>query len=350
MKVIHVVAVGGVVLAGVAIKTACGHWPRHEGNMRETGEAHVFGVRRSATARIAIAATAYYTRHDADDVEHVAVNSFTARSVSLVDAAKASRPLEVDWSDDAHGTFKVPEVPDGDYTLHAEFDTSLGHEAVDVPVPLYAPARIHVITDRPLYEPGNTMRFRAVALRARDLTPLDNRPGKWIVTAPDGTVMLEDKAPAGDWGVVAGSFPLDRGAAIGTWDVAWVSGDARDDIAVTVQPFTLPRFRVEVGADKPFYQAGDAPTLRGAVVYSSGAPVGERRARDQLAGQRQLASADRVARHAAAQARRPRPRTVASSSRCPPCPPTCRATSRSPRRCRPSTPPATGSPATLRCC
>ena len=44
-----------------------------------------------------------------------------------------------------------------------------------------------------------------------------------------GEVLLEEKAPAGEWGVVAGSFPLDKGAAIGTWKVAWVSGDARDE-------------------------------------------------------------------------------------------------------------------------
>ena len=75
---------------------------------------------------------------------------------------------------------------------------------------LYAPARIHVITDRPLYQPGNTVRFRAVALRARDLTPLDHRPGSWVVTDPGGEVLLEEAAPAGDWGVVAGSFHNSR--------------------------------------------------------------------------------------------------------------------------------------------
>jgi hypothetical protein len=73
--------------------------------------------------------------------------------------------------------------------------------------------------------------------------------------------------------VVAGSFPLDRGAPTGEWKVAWASGGAIDEVSFQVEPFTLPRFRVEAEPDRPFYRPGDAPQLRGRVVYSSGAPV-----------------------------------------------------------------------------
>ena len=87
-------------------------------------------------------------------------------------------------------------------------------------MPLYAPARIHVLTDRPLYEPGNTVKMRALVLRARDLVPLDGRPGRWSVRDPAGTVVLEERAPAGDFGVVEGELPLDASAPEGTWTVA----------------------------------------------------------------------------------------------------------------------------------
>src|SRR5262249_34744190 len=97
--------------------------------------------------------------------------------------------------------------------------------------------------------------------------------GRWVVKDPNGDVLLEEKAPAGDWGVVAGTFPLDRLAQSGSWHVAWVSADASDDVAFTVEPFTLPRFRVETTTSKPFYMPGDAPVVRGAVSDSAGAPV-----------------------------------------------------------------------------
>jgi MG2 domain-containing protein len=249
-----------------------------DGKLRQTARLAVDGVRRGAPGQVTLAATAHYTTHDADDAQTAPVPRISDIALALVDAKGTATPLATESGWDRLGalheaTIKLPDVPDGDYKLRATFATRLGPGEVELALPLYTPARVHVITDRPLYEPGNVVRFRAVALRARDLGPLDGRPGTWTIKNPDGEVLLEEKAPAGDWGVVSGTFPLDRGAPTGTWHVAWTSHDATDEVAFTVEPFTLPRFRVEVAPDRAFYRPGDAPKLAGKVVYSSGAPV-----------------------------------------------------------------------------
>jgi hypothetical protein len=245
-----------------------------DGELRQSAHLEAAGVRRGAKGTVWLQAIAHYTTGDADD-HQAAVPRVEAIALSLGDKTGA-RPLPASWSRGgaaAVATVALPEVPDGDYTLRATYETRLGKGEVSVPLALYTPARIHVITDRPLYEPGNTVRFRAVVLRARDLAPLDHRPGRWVVKDPDGEVVLEEAAPAGDWGVVAGSFPLDRAARTGAWKVAWVSAASSDEVAFTVEPFTLPRFRVDAIADRPFHRAGDRPVIKGAVIYSSGAPV-----------------------------------------------------------------------------
>jgi hypothetical protein len=273
------IAMVGVVAAAALVKWKfCGHHdPKHEGKIRQTAHARVSDLRRGATGKIWIGAHAAFTTHETDEVQHEPVGDIEHVVLTLVDSSQKPTPLTVGkWEQSGAmlgGDLALPDVPDGDYQLHVAFETHLGAAAVDIPIPLYTPARIHVITDRPLYEPGNTVHFRAVVLRARDLAPLDHRPGVWVVKDPDGEILLEEKAPAGDWGVVAGTFPLDKKAAVGTWHVAWTSADATTDIPFTVEPFVLPRFRVEANADKPFYQASDHPVIRGAVVYSSGAPV-----------------------------------------------------------------------------
>lgn len=247
-----------------------------DGALRQTAELAVHGVRRGADGEVTFTATAHYTVADADAARHAPIHHLDALALALVDAKQHATPLEVDWErvgDHRSARLKLPEVPDGDYKLVARYQTRIGEGTVELALPLYTPARIHVITDRPLYEPGNTVMFRAVALRARDLAPLDGRPGRWVVKDPTGEVVLEERAPAGDWGVVAGTFPLDRGAPTGTWHVSWASGDASDDVAFTVEPFTLPRFRVEASTARPYYRAGDTPAIQGAVIYSSGAPV-----------------------------------------------------------------------------
>jgi hypothetical protein len=218
-----------------------------DGALRQTVALDAAGLRRGGPGRVTLAATVHYTTCDAD-ADHdlrASAPAFGAIALSLTGGRGPARPLEVAGWEHRHGAataeLTLPEVPDGDYQLHASYRTPLGSGEVVAPLALYTPARIHVITDRPLYQPGNTVRFRAVALRARDLAPLDHRPGTWVIRDPGNEVLLEEAAPAGEWGVVSGSFPLDKAAASGEWKVAWRSGAATDEVAFTVEPFTLPR-------------------------------------------------------------------------------------------------------------
>ena len=165
------------------------------------------------------------------------------------------------------------DLPDGDYLLTATITASAGTATATAPLALYAPARVHVATDRPLYEPGNTILYRAVLLRAANLTPLDGRPGRFKVIDPAGVVVLDERSDAIDFGVAAGEFPLDATAPEGTWHVRYDSGDASDDVTVEVRPFTLPRFTVSAEPSRPFYGAGDEPRLRLSVRTAAGVPL-----------------------------------------------------------------------------
>ena len=248
-----------------------------DGTPRQSARLDAQGMQRGARGEVQLRATAHYTTGDADEAQQAPVARIDSIELSLIGAHHAPWPLDVPWRQGggaALASVALPVVPDGDYQLRARYATRLGTGEVTAPLALYAPARIHVITDRPLYEPGNTVRFRAVVLRARDLAPLEQRPGVWTVTDPEGEVLLEEAAPAGAWGVVAGSFPLDKAARTGAWSVAWRSADAIDQVAFTVEPFTLPRARIDALADRAFYRPGDRPRVKGAVLYSSGAPVG----------------------------------------------------------------------------
>ena len=264
-----------------------------DGNMLPMIELRADSLRRGAQGSVRVAGWAWFTTGDADATRFAPMRRIDA-DLFLVDpkgvetklkpvdgwdswwggeevqAATDSRWIELRWES---AGIELPDLPDGDYLLRAKVDTPLGDRVVDAKLPLYAPARIHLITDRPLYQPGDTVQFRALALRAADLSPLDGRPGTFRVSGPDGTVLMEEKAAAGDWGVVAGSFPLTADTDTGTWTVSWTSGEASAAIPFTVEPFRLPRFRVEGHADSPWYGAGETPTLSGRAVYSSGAPV-----------------------------------------------------------------------------
>ncbi len=258
---------GAYLQHGLTMKTC------PSGTIRQTAKMAVTGVRRGAEANVSLTAMAHYTVGDSDAVQTMPLPEIKTVTLTLVNAKNVATALTPKEWTNGSTTIKIPEVPDGDYKLHASYQTRLGPGELDVAIPLYTPARVHVITDRPLYEPGNVVKFRAVVLRARDLAPLDGRPGRWVVKDPNGEILLEEKAPATDWGVVAGSFPLDKAAQTGNWHVSWESASATDDVTFNVEPFKLPRFRVDATPDKPFYRPSDKPVIRGAVLYSSGAPV-----------------------------------------------------------------------------
>ncbi|OJH34116.1 MG2 domain-containing protein [Cystobacter ferrugineus] len=249
-----------------------------DGRLRQTVTLSIQGLARESTGSVTLWALAHGVTRDGSKLQSEVRRMEPA--LFLVDAEGKETPLPVEspWERQKPGfgqsaRVKLPALPDGDYRLRARVDSPLGTDSVDAPLPLYAPARVQVLTDRPLYEPGHVVRFRAVVLRARDLAPLDGRPGSWFVRDPSGEILLEQRVPAGPWGVVSGEFPLDRGAATGSWKVAWASGDASGEASFQVHPFTLPRFQVEAQGTKPFWRAGEAPLVEGRVLYTSGAPV-----------------------------------------------------------------------------
>lgn len=247
------------------------------GSPQPRGQISASSLRRGNLGYVRIAAVAYYTTGPADQA-WVAPLSRVSGRLFLVDGKTETElsPHE-GWKregDGLSGEIRLPEdLKDGDYLLRARLETALGTVEAEANLPVYAPAQVHLLTDRPLYEPGNTVLFRALVVRARDLVPLELRPGRFVVTAPSGEVLLEEKAPAGEYGVAAGNFPLDGEAETGTWTVEWRSGNDLGRANFTVEPFTLPRFRVEVQPNKPHYGRGDRPELSGRAVYSSGAPV-----------------------------------------------------------------------------
>jgi hypothetical protein len=279
-----------------ASNTCVATWMKWDVEIAECpdGETHVLAslsandLRRGTRGWVTLTANASYVVHGALDVRQTRLPQVDA-TLELVRGSgdKATvTPLEFTGPDDdkgkptkdkpknGQGWITLPaDLADGDYVLRAKVKTKAGDAIVEAPLALYAPAKIHVVTDRPLYEPGHTVKFRAVVLRARDLVPLEQRPGKWIVRDARGVTVLEEKVDAAEYGIVEGELPLDKSSPVGTWHVRYESGGAVDDVGIEVKPFELPRFTVSVEPSKPFYGAKDEPRVNVKVATAAGVPI-----------------------------------------------------------------------------
>ena len=248
------------------------------GKMRPYVELWANGLRRGSPGRIEVTPWAIYTEGRSHQAQRTPIHRGTAKLFLVTATATTVLTPKDGWSRDGRGVLVgqvtlPPDLPDGDHRLVATMDTPLGEARTPLTLPVYAPARVLVMTDRPLYESGNLVQFRAVVLRARDLSPLDGRPGTWWVQAPDGTRVLEESAPAGSFGVAQGDFPLDATAATGDWTVVWRSGDDEGRATFRVEPFELPRFTIEAMPGRSHYGPAATPVVQGVVRYASGAPV-----------------------------------------------------------------------------
>ena len=132
---------------------------------------------------------------------------------------------------------------------------------------------ILVSTDKPVYQPGQMIHTRGLALDSLDLHAADQQTMTLTVTDPQGNKLLQKELLTSAFGIASAGFPLDSHAPSGDYTITAQMGPATSTRTVEVKPYTLPRFEVTFLPDKTFYLPG--ATAAGAVEarYFFGKPV-----------------------------------------------------------------------------
>jgi len=128
-------------------------------------------------------------------------------------------------------------------------------------------------SDKSLYKPGETVKFRVIPLQ-RDLRTFDAEISMRL-TSPDGMLLAEwENLPASD-GFVKAEFPIDDSLGdsfLGEWTIEANSGDYSTSRTFTLEEYVLQKFSVSV--DKPSYvlstQRQIEVSVRGEYTYGEG--------------------------------------------------------------------------------
>lgn len=152
---------------------------------------------------------------------------------------------------------------------------------------------VHAYTDRPIYRPGQQIRFKGIVRRKLDEAPppategLDSPAGspgpRYAVPSgtpvaiemrsPQGERVLKMEAHTNDYGSFSGSASLSPEAATGVYTLAMkIDGDEHTH-DIVVASYRKPEFAVTVTPDKKRYVRGDAVTMTISALYYFGAPV-----------------------------------------------------------------------------
>jgi len=170
------------------------------------------------------------------------------------------------------GFFRVPDLKEGSYPLKIVVDSSVGRDTVEKTVTVQREYRLMVTTDKPMYQPGQTIQMRALALNAFTLQPRAGDVQFEIADSKGNTIFLK-KAQLSEYGIASADLALADELNLGTYRIVVSASGLRQERTVEVARYVLPKFKVELEPGKESYRPGEQ--VRGTVRarYFFGKPV-----------------------------------------------------------------------------
>jgi uncharacterized protein YfaS (alpha-2-macroglobulin family) len=165
--------------------------------------------------------------------------------------------------------FQFPEGVTGNCNLHYTVDTSLGTTEYTQTIRLQDKVGILLTTDKTIYQPGQMIHLRALALNRADHRAAGKRNLLLEVEDSHGNKVFKNTTETDEFGVGAADFGLASEVNLGTYHVRAILGETGTDsantaeIALDVEKYVLPKFKVELnfaspeGKKKHGYRPGD---------------------------------------------------------------------------------------------
>ncbi len=199
----------------------------------------------------------------------------TVRATLTGDQGKIM-PLFEERVDEAGTVEPVLELPaglEGSYTLRVEAETPLGSQELERTISVEARSLPLLVTDKPTYQPGQTVFARILCLRRPTREAMAGAQAELSIEDPKGNVVFRKDLVLDRMGVGASEFHLADYVTLGRYIVKAAVGRESVEKTVQVERYVLPKFDIELTADRSHYQPGQE--LRGELdaTYFFGKPV-----------------------------------------------------------------------------
>jgi uncharacterized protein YfaS (alpha-2-macroglobulin family) len=203
--------------------------------------------------------------------------------IELLDPDHAPKMLfagELDCRGSVAADFRFPEGLTGSLPVRFSADTPMGHVETTETVQLEDKVSVLLTSEKPIYQPSQTIHLRALALDRADLHVAAGRALTFEVEDPRGNKVFRKSTATDNFGVASAEFTLADEVNLGTYHVRAKIGEASAaELAVNVERYVLPKFRVAIefdsknGKPKRDYRPGDHVTGAVKANYFFGKPV-----------------------------------------------------------------------------
>ena len=167
----------------------------------------------------------------------------------------------------------IPTEADGPAELQVDVSSPMGDDSVRQEISIVRTHKILLSTDKPLYQPNQTIHIRTLALQANTLKPVGESQIILEVEDSKGNKVFKYKADTDKFGIAAADFTLADEINMGRYTVRAILDEVTQEKKVTVDRYVLPKFKIDFSTDKDFYQPGEMVKGELQVDYFFGKPV-----------------------------------------------------------------------------
>ena len=197
-------------------------------------------------------------------------------SLDLLDNAGKTTRLGRFLTDDSGSVadgVNIPELAPGDYQLVVDAQSSLGRDHLVKLVTIQNPARVLLSSDKPIYQPGQTIHLRGLILNERTQKPFPGEPVTFEVCDPAGNKVYKEAHRTSAFGIASAEVALADELNLGRYEIRALAGSTTGVRTVEVKRYVLPKFKLQVATDKSYYLPGQTVSGTVQAAYFFGKPV-----------------------------------------------------------------------------
>lgn len=175
--------------------------------------------------------------------------------------------------------FVLPDLPEGAYAIDVR--TTAGETSTKLwyPVQLRRATSIYLTTDKPLYQPGQVIHVRSLAVKKSDLKPIGVSKITLEIEDPKGNKILKALGETSKFGIAETTLRLGDEINLGLYTVRAIIEDGgkteTTEKKITVDRYSLPKFKIVAKADKEYYHPKETVKLHIQSDYFFGKPVAD---------------------------------------------------------------------------
>ncbi len=180
---------------------------------------------------------------------------------------------KTDKNGEVAAQLQMPDMPLRDGKLKVIVTSKSGTDMVEETIQVRSALRALLTTDKPLYQPGQTIHIRALSLTQPEMKPLSDAQVVFEVEDSKGNKVFKVRKTTDRFGISHTDFVLADELNMGVYRIRAIVAGAKEEKTVTVERYVLPKFKIDFKSDRSFYQPGETVKGEIQVDYFFGKPV-----------------------------------------------------------------------------